>query len=496
MDESLRALFFILALSFTAFWFLAKPLSSVITKYEFTHYRNSWLIIVIAAFLSPSFWFFLFVTIIILIIISSQRPEQRIIYYFLLLCAIPNVTNEIPGFGGINYIFDISYHRLLIIILLIPIFFISARRENNLPLFTVLSDRFLLLYLLLVTILVFRDNTFTNSLRDIFILWLDVFIPYYIFSRYISSKEQFNSIFAILLMTITPLAIIGIFETIKHWHLYHAFANNLTGQHGFYGSRAGLLRSYTVFDSSITFGFVLIIGFGALLYIKPLLKFSHHFYLLATIIIVALLSTLARGPWVGFVAFILAYLWTSKDRIKNLLLVLLLFTVIFPLLFVTKFGEKFLELLPFIGETGANTVSYRQQLLENAWIVIQRSPLFGSTNYKETPELESMRQGQGIIDLVNTYIQISLESGLVGLILFLMIFLTLIFASYKIIKKLPPDNTDLIRLGRVLIAILIGTMVTIGTVSSVGHIPIFYWAFAGITTAYIYVAKQAVTEKG
>lgn len=42
--------------------------------------------------------------------------------------------------------------------------------------------------------------------------------------------------------------------------------------------------------------------------------------------------------------------------------------------------------------------------MDNSWIVIQRNPLFGSFDFRNTPEMQSMIQGEGIIDIVNTYI--------------------------------------------------------------------------------------------
>jgi O-antigen ligase len=154
-----------------------------------------------------------------------------------------------------------------------------------------------------------------------------------------------------------------------------------------------------------------------------------------------------------------------------------------------------MQLLPFIGTTSSNTISYRQRLFDNAWIVIQKNPLFGSTTYLQTPEMESMRQGEGIIDIVNTYLALGLNYGLVGVTLFLLIFLILMFKSYRIMNKLPKEEVDLFRLGRVLISILAAILVTIATVSPIDYIPVFYWVFAALTAAYIYIASQSISEK-
>jgi O-antigen ligase len=56
-------------------------------------------------------------------------------------------------------------------------------------------------------------------------------------------------------------------------------------------------------------------------------------------------------------------------------------------------------------------------LLDSSLALIQQSPWWGVPNYENA--LQSFRQGEGMIDLVNTYIVIMLNSGVVGLVLFL-----------------------------------------------------------------------------
>lgn len=495
MFDSIRPLIVILGLSVASFWLLAKPVSTVVPYIEFSRWRNIWLILVVTAFLSPDFWVFMAAASMVLLVFGPNRPEQRVIYYLLLLCALPNVSSFIPGLGGISNLFELSYTRLLVLVLLIPLFFNTRQlHSRDLTLFRLPSDRFVYLYILLGSILVFRNNNVTSALREIFIIVIDIYVPYHIISRNIYSLDHFNRAFVALLIAIMPLALIGIFETAKYWRMYNSVIITLTGYATGSASRAGALRALTIFDSPIIFGYVLMIGFGILLYLRPLLNMRKLFYLFAIIIITALLATVSRGPWIGFAVLIIAYLWTGRDKVKNFTLSLVAAIMFIPFLSLTPFWNTFLQLMPFTGTIQANTIHYRERLFENAWIVFQKNPIFGLNTYRETPEMESMRQGQGIIDVVNSYIHIALKSGLVGLSLFLLIFIGLMFSTYITIKRLPVNEIDLIRLGRVLFAILSAIMVTIGTVSSIDYVPIFYWAFAGITAAYVYLAKQTINK--
>ena len=493
MTETIRAYIVILVLGSFSFWKLAKPYSSIFSNTAFSHFRNTWLVLVTFIFILPNFWLFIAAALIFLLAYLPKPPDQRVIYYFLLLCILPNMTETIPGFGGIRFFFDLSYNRFLILLLLVPIFINNGQRNpHHFQLFNVRSDILIVLFISIQAVLSLRDNTITNAFRESLMLMLDIFIPYYIISRHVNTLEQFNRVLAALLLSISILALLGLFEAGKHWLLFSKLRNPLGG--GGYDVRAGNLRVIASFGSPIIFGYALMIGFGLLLYMKPLLKWNYLFYINATILFIAELATVARGPWLGFAILILVYILTGKEKLKKFAQGTLLLVVFIPLLSLTPFWEKFVQLLPFVGTVRSDTISYREQLFKMSWIVIKKNPFFGSTTYLETPEMESMRQGQGIIDLVNYYIQISLKSGLVGLMLFILIFAGLIFTVYRLLKIIPKENEDLIRLGRVLIAILSAILFVISTVSSIDYIPIFYWAFAGLTAGYVYMTRKFINN--
>lgn len=45
-----------------------------------------------------------------------------------------------------------------------------------------------------------------------------------------------------------------------------------------------------------------------------------------------------------------------------------------------------LNLLPFIGTIENENITYRERLIDNSMIVIQRNPLFGSFDFRNTPK--------------------------------------------------------------------------------------------------------------
>ncbi|MBE8232882.1 MAG: O-antigen ligase family protein [Endozoicomonadaceae bacterium] len=398
----------------------------------------------------------------------------------------------IHGAFCIRDLIKISYPLFLTITLLLPLLLSNKTTGNKQHSIT---DKLIVFYIITISILSFRDTTTSHAIRTCITIALDIYVPYFAISRYIQTADQLKTALTALFIGLLPLTLIGFFEAIKHWHLFdqlaYAMANDPHQKK--YDERAGLTRASTVFFGPIIYGYVMVIGNGLALYLRPLMeeKFFRLSFLLFSF---ALIASVARGPWVGLAVLIIAYVLTGKAAISQLFKLGLSGLAIFALLSLSTFGNKLLDLLPFIGTAQSGTVDYREQLIENALIVIQRNPWFGSTTFLETPEMESMRQGEGIIDLVNTYIQIALAYGSIGLILFLAIFIGLLIRCYRIIKRLPSEEVDLIRMGRALFAILTAILFIIFTTSSINYVPVFYWIFTGITAAYLNIAKQTIKK--
>lgn len=492
MPELIRSLIFVLILSSIAFGMAAMVLPPFLKASEFRRWRNLWLIVVIAAYLSHNMWLFVGVFLVLANFMIPSDPKSRIIYYLFLLCALPILMVDIPAVG-IRYLFTLTYPRLLILSLL---FFSMLKNKSPLRLYSLSTDKWVVLYVCLLSISAFRDNPLSNGLRASFLFYIDIFVPYFMFSRYLTDQSQLNRALVALLIGLAPVACVAIFETLKHWRLYDVLTRTLTGKSPPFGYdiRGGGLRATAIFKGPIILGYVMLIGIGLFLYIKPFIKNQKAALLVGLGLVGGLLAPVARGPWVACVVLGVAYIWTGPYRFSRLTVFGLSGVVGLALLSLTEKGSKFIDLLPVIGSIRSDTIDYRARLLEVSWVVFQKHPWFGSTTFLETPEMETMQQGQGIIDIVNSYIFIALSYGLVGLGLFAYIFLGLLLKCYLLIKRLPSEEANLVRMGRVLFATLCGMLLTIFTTSSIDYVPVFYWAYAGILAAYILVAEKTISQ--
>jgi len=202
----------------------------------------------------------------------------------------------------------------------------------------------------------------------------------------------------------------------------------------------------------------------------------------------------SRGPWVGAAVIVLVFILTGPARASNLASLGLASVACTPILLVTSMGEKIISYLPWVGTIEANTVSYREQLLKVSIAIILENPFFGAYDYLQSEAFESLKDGTGFLDMVNSFAAIGLSSGLVGLSLFLGFFIAVIVAIFRGMRQLPDMTDERHVLGRALIATLIGILVIIFTVSSIMFIPVVYWSVAGLGMAYVQLlasAKQA-----
>ena len=491
MPEHIRALFVILALATVVFAFARRPAADLIPLNDFIRRRNLWLGLTVLAFISHSFWLYAALAAIVLTI-ARRRERNPLALFFILLFLIPPASAEIPGFGLINYLFELSHVRLLALLILLPAFFALHNRAVTLPFGRIWPDKLLALYLVLSALLQLRETTLTDTLRQSLYLFIDVFLPYYVASRTLKQLSDFKDAMLAFALAAMLLALIGTFEYARHWLLYGSLSDALGLRWGMsnYAGRGGSLRASASTGQSIVLGYVISVAIGFYLFLYAGVRSRLQQRLGALLLAAGLFATLSRGPWVGAAAMITVFIATGRNAVKRLTLLGLAGAFSLPLLSVIPGGNKLIDLLPYIGTADTGNITYREELFAKAMIVIQRNPLFGSVDYLNTAEMQSMMQGEGIIDIVNSYLAIALESGLIGLLLFAGFFTTIALGIHKALRTLQDKDSEALRLGRALLATLLGVLVTITTVSSISVIPVVYWSLAGLGAAYIQMLRS------
>ena len=495
MPEYLRAYIVVIFLFLISFWLLKKIRPDIVSPLELNKWRNYWVLIASVAFLSPNIWFYLLSLSILLISIRSS-PTEKAIFFLAILCSSPLYHYTIPGLGVINFLITLNYADTLALFLLIPAYqYVSKEGAWSLNNF----DKFVITYVTVISILALTETSITHGIRLAFKYSLAIALPYLAFSRVIDSTAALQKLSFALLFCLAPMALVGCFESLKYWKLYSSAFVHVLGDGNYlsYGLRGDSLRASTLYASPIVFGYTMVIGFGFLIYIKKYVNSQNAIRFLGLIFLAALYFTKARGPWLGLAVLGFLYIWSGPQKFSNLAKLVLLTVLISLPLSLTPIGNKFFQMLPFLSSAGsheASTVDYRFRLIEQGWIVFKQNPILGSINYRNTPEMEVMRQGQGIIDVVNSYIHIALSYGTIGLSLFLFIFIGLLVSLQKAVKSLPSTEIELIRLGRTLFAVWGAIIFVIFSVSSIDFIPVFYWSIAGVCSAYLKICRNRRLE--
>lgn len=490
MPEHIRSLIVILLLASVIFVIAHRTASEILEAHNYTRRRNLWIALTIVAFVSGSFWIYIFIASILIIYTKRNDPQPLSLFLFTLL-VLPMATIQIPGMGIINYVFELSHARLLSLVLLLPMFLALRKQKEITPFGKLAADKAIFAYLALTIILSSRGNNYadaslTSTLRYCFYMFTDVFLPYYVASRSLRNLQNFRDALTSFLIASLVVAILAIFESYKSWLLYSSVTRVLQLENAMTGylGRGDLLRSIVTTGQPIVLGYLMVVAMGLYLFIQRSIQQQVIRYLGMALLIVALIASVSRGPWVGAIALVIFFIVTGRYIIRRLILLGLVSVIALSAASMLPGGEKIINMMPFVGSTGKENVDYRKDLLSNSMVVIQRHPWFGSIDYLKTPEMEVMRQGEGIIDIVNSYIRVALEQGITGLILFVWFFALALIAIFKSMILIKDKGSEEHLLGQSLLATLLAILVTIFTVSSISIIPIVYWIVSGLGIGY------------
>lgn len=497
MPEHLQALVVVLTLSVAVFFFARTALVQVVDAKTFSRWRILWVFMTLALFLAHNYW--LYVLMVAAYALVVARKEVHVMgVYFLLLFVAPPAGIEVPGMGVVNHLLILTQYRLLALVLLLPAAIALLQRSSTLKWGRSPVDWMVLAYLVLISLLRFREANLTSGLRDIVTIGIDVLLPYYVASRSLRSLNDFKYALSGFVMGAMVLAALSVVEVVLSWNLYFSVLNALglnSMEFGGYLYRGSFLRPNVTVGNSIVLGYAVMVALGFFFFLKQFVEPPRLRWLGAGLLLMGVASSLSRGPWVGACFLLVVYLIQGPNAGKNLTITVLSVVVAGVLLSMFPMGQAVLEMLPFVGTVDEFNVEYRANLLTNALPVIERNLWLGSVDYLQAPELQVMIQGDGIIDIVNTYVGVVLDAGLVGLFLFVGSFVLALKHVRAATRRAPAHGPEAVVLGRALLATLAAVMLVIYTVSSIFAVAVIYWAVLGVCVAYASLMKLPVSGR-
>lgn len=486
MPEHLRALVVILVLALPVFALARRAFGeAAIDPGDFNRRRNLWIGITLVAFLAHNFWFYV-LGCALLLVITQAREANRLALFLFVLLAIPPFGLPLPGFGPIQQLFSISHPRVLSLVVLMPAFFSLLSDPDRLRFGRTTADKFLIGYMLLQFVFQALLDSFTGTLRGGFVMFLDIFLPYYVASRSMRDLRSFTDAltsFVVAALLLTPVAL---FESVRHWLLYNSLdeALGLRWTFGNYLGRGESLRAVATVGHAIALGYVMVVGVAVYVFVSRLVVHPRLRLLGWVGLAAALLAPLSRGPWVGALAALALVTFLGPNAAQRIGRTLFGMLVAGALVWLSPWSGTVIDHLPFVGTVDTDTFTYRQRLVEVSLQILKQNPMFGVYDYMTNPAMEEMRQGEGIIDMVNTYLGVAMAGGLVSLTLFAGVFAAAALGAWRSMRLWAGYDEAHELLGRALLASLVGILVTIGTVSPISVIPLIYWTFAGLAVGY------------
>lgn len=481
---------------------LAKPIAFRFSAdADFLRRRNVWFALTIIAFLSPNFWFFaLFAAPIY--VWMGRKDSNPIAAYLLLMHVVPPVSADLPSIGA-SQLFSLDNYRLLSFCVLIPIALRARRslhRDRTSP--SRMTDLLLLGFVVVhcATFVppdlpnhVILHDSLTNLLRRVFLDFIDIFVLYYAVSRSCNDRNKIVDAQAALCLSVGIMAIVATFEHFKGWLLYTQLAAHWDPADATY-ALAWLLRGDTWLRAqassghALSLGVMLAIAFGFWLYLQSRAATLRTRLAIGIVFWLGMIATFSRGPWIGAVLIYLAYSALKPRAISRLFKAGFLMAIVLGLVSLSPIGEKMMASLHVTGGQPDADFIYRQRLLDRSLELVQAHPLFGDPLAMQ--EMEDLRQGQGIIDIVNTYIGVLLFYGWVGLVLFLGFALTALTAVVRAAKAAISNDPDWALLGFNIAACNVGMLFMIADCSLMFGVEKMFYILAALAAAYVRRGKQ------
>jgi hypothetical protein len=488
VPEHLRALVVILVIA-TFVWSVAQvPFTHyVCAREDFKRRRNMWFVLTLTAFFAHNFWIFCLVTGLALTWTLKDESNRYAMFLGLML-TLPYFGRSIGGLGVVNELFTLTQLRLLALVILVPTWLHLRRQPGVEPFGSLLADKLLMAMIAWEVILTLPDRTVTSVVRDsVLYKFTDVFLTYYVASRALRSSQAFRDALGAFVAGAMVFCLVLVFESVRNWLLYRAVDDALgaaLGTGGIYLRRAGLLRAEGTAGQSIVAGLTASIAMGLFLYIGGLIRSLPWRAACFGILTLGLIAALARAPWIGTVFMFLVFFALGPSPMSNLLKMGGVFVGAAILLVLTGADDRVIDFLPWVGTVDANTVEGRERLATVALQVIRENLLFGRYDYGTLPALEVLRDGSGIIDIVNTYIIIALRGGITSLGLFIAFIAAALFALAAALHGLPDRRDERHAMGRAVLATLLGVLFIIATVSPIFNVYPLYYTLAGLAVGF------------
>jgi O-antigen ligase len=498
MPLTLKELVVVFGIATIVFALAQRVFRAFILDQDYRRRRNLWLTLTVFGFLSPNFWIFVLLATPLLLL-KLRRESNPASLYLLLMTVVPSVPVAIPMIG-VSHLFDIDIYMLLSFVIMVPTALRQYARGSKVePLRLSAMDYCIALYGIVAAIFYVHaqtpnwgvyPSTFTESLRRAVVFAFSVLVPYVVVSRSSRDRRQVVDMLATFCLSCLVLASIAVFESSRHWLLYAEFPSRWGGSNisGMYLMRGGSLRAVATTGHSGALGTLLAIAFGFWLYLRRGIPSKLARLCIPIILGLGLLADYSRGPWLGALSIYVAFALLGPNPFRGFGRITVSILIIALVIGLSPLRDRVVSVIPFLGgSVDSQNIDYRHHLLDAAVPIIEASPILGDSD--ALLKMGTLRQN-GIIDLVNSYLEVLLNNGIIGLSLFLGFSTIALRRAWVVSKKFGAADPEDGALGLSLISCIIGLLIMLwpSTLSTGGYV--LYFGLGGICLAYTSIGRS------
>jgi O-antigen ligase len=233
-------------------------------------------------------------------------------------------------------------------------------------------------------------------------------------------------------------------------------------------------------------GYLLAVAFGFWLYLQQNVQSRVSRLSITGLFLFGLMAAYSRGPWLGAIVIYFSFAALGPRVLPKMFKAVGGILLLAMAVAVSPLGAKIARVIPYFGgSVDMDNVVYRERLFALSWQIIIDHPWFG--DQQALLKMQELRQGEGIIDLMNGFVSILLSSGFVGLSLFLLFIAIASFKAFRVSAASAKSDPDLSKLGACLVACILGSLVMMWVG---GLIEMMTCVLVGLTAAYVDVGRR------
>jgi O-antigen ligase len=351
----------------------------------------------------------------------------KIAAFMLMIMVLPPITWQVGGVGDINYLLALTGPRILALVLLTgPALTLLGDGTYKRQGWVLGLDITVLAYQVLKICLMAPHVSSSGILRMIVESGVDILLPYYVVSRGVRTEADLRFHLTHLVLGLAVMASVGFAEFAVRRNLYSElqYVYGYKWQLTMKLMRGSLLRVQAATPQPIVLAFEMIFGIGIWTYLRGQEWRKFSVLMVYGALVGCLVFTLSRGPWIGGLCFGLALLGLRRLGVKTFVWSFLLLLATGVIVKASGAEEAVIGGLSSIfgaSDADLTSINYRRELLDTALALLRQSPWLGVPDYAS--QMQNLKQGEGIIDLVNSYIAIALDAGVIGLVIYMLPYL-------------------------------------------------------------------------